>query len=67
MCLMSRAISEHRNETSLVNLQVVSDDGGGEQLQQVIHGRDYKLRAFFSRPDGEREYAYMYEQIMSNV
>ena len=38
-----------------MNLQVVSDDGD-EQLQQVIHGRDYKLRAFFSRPDGKREF-----------
>ena len=40
----------HRNETSLVNLELMNGD---EKVQQVIYGRDYKLKAHFSRPDGK--------------
>ena len=34
----------HRNETSLVNLELMNGD---EKVQQVIYGRDYKLKAHF--------------------
>ena len=40
-----------RNETSLVNLELLNDHG--EKVQQVVYGRDYKLRAHFSRSDGQ--------------
>jgi len=40
-----------RNETSLVNLELTSDDG--QRVDQVIYGRNYKLRAHFSKPDGK--------------
>ena len=40
-----------RNETSLVNLELMTNKD--ERVQQVIYGRDYKLRAHFSKPDGE--------------
>lgn len=40
-----------RNETSLVNLELMTNED--EKVQQVIYGRDYKLRAHFSKPDGE--------------
>ena len=38
-----------RNETSLVNLELIS---GQDKVQQVIYGQEYKLRAYFSQPDG---------------
>jgi hypothetical protein len=47
-----------RNETSLVSLQVVSD---GERVQNAIHGRDYKLRAYLSKSDGKKR-TYRYTQ-----
>lgn len=39
-----------RNETSLVNLELIR---GQDKVQQVIYGQEYKLRAYFSQPDGE--------------
>lgn len=39
-----------RNETSLVNLELIS---GQDKVQQVIYGQEYKLRAYFSQPDGK--------------
>ncbi len=41
-----------RNETSLVTLELMDTDN--ERVDQAIYGRDYKLRAHFSRPDGKR-------------
>jgi len=38
-----------RNETSLVNLELIR---GQDKVQQVIYGQEYKLRAYFSQPDG---------------
>lgn len=39
-----------RNETSLVNLEVIR---GQDKVQQVIYGQEYKLRAYFSQSDGK--------------
>ena len=48
-CLI-RTYAQHSNETSLVTLELLS---GNETVTNVVYGRDYKLRAHFSRPDGK--------------
>ena len=39
-----------RNQTSLVNLQLLRND---KKVDQVVYGREYVLRADISQPDGE--------------
>lgn len=41
-----------RNETSLVNLELISAEND-KKVQQVVYGRNYKLKAHISRPDGK--------------
>jgi hypothetical protein len=41
---------DFRNQTSLVNLQLLRND---KKVDQVVYGREYILRADMSQPDGE--------------
>ena len=47
-----------RNETSLVNLQLLTRDksGNDKKVEQVVYGREYTLRADITRHDGKCNY-----------
>ena len=44
-----------RNETSMVNLQLLRKNKNGEtkKVEQVVYGREYTLRADISKADGK--------------
>ena len=45
-------IAFHRNETSLVNLELKK---GNSKVNHVLYGQGYTLKAHFSQPDGKYE------------
>ncbi len=48
--LLHLLASLHRNQTSLVNLKLLRN---GKKVEQVVYGREYKLIADITHPDGK--------------